>query len=282
MPLTPDLFCSKCGSRRPDDLTFCGSCGEKFASFKQPRSKPDFAGKTRTLSNGGIVGISALIGVVLFVITVFLVGVTANSSRRSDTALLSPQTTESALVPASDPVTERKESVTSTSDSDSDSADNSPLPEHRQPPENRQPGSPANETRSEIPAGAIIGNKSSRVYHREGCPNYADVAARNRRLFSSADEAEQAGFRAAGNCGGAAPPVGNGSAVADERTSPVGETDLSVGSEPTPKSKEKPKERKPKVAKPSGASAECRDGSLSYSRSRRGTCSHHGGVAVWY
>lgn len=32
---------------------------------------------------------------------------------------------------------------------------------------------------------------------------------------------------------------------------------------------------------PDGASAQCRDGSYSFSRSRRGTCSHHGGVAVW-
>jgi hypothetical protein len=32
---------------------------------------------------------------------------------------------------------------------------------------------------------------------------------------------------------------------------------------------------------PSGASAQCSDGSYSFSRSRRGTCSHHGGVARW-
>lgn len=32
---------------------------------------------------------------------------------------------------------------------------------------------------------------------------------------------------------------------------------------------------------PAGASARCRDGTYSFSRSRRGTCSHHGGVAVW-
>lgn len=32
---------------------------------------------------------------------------------------------------------------------------------------------------------------------------------------------------------------------------------------------------------PSGASAVCRDGSVSFSASRRGTCSHHGGVAEW-
>lgn len=30
-----------------------------------------------------------------------------------------------------------------------------------------------------------------------------------------------------------------------------------------------------------GATALCRDGTYSYSKSRSGTCSHHGGVAVW-
>jgi hypothetical protein len=33
---------------------------------------------------------------------------------------------------------------------------------------------------------------------------------------------------------------------------------------------------------PTGASARCRDGTYSFSQSRRGTCSHHGGVAEWY
>ncbi len=32
---------------------------------------------------------------------------------------------------------------------------------------------------------------------------------------------------------------------------------------------------------PAGATAQCRDGTYSFSRSRRGTCSHHGGVAKW-
>jgi hypothetical protein len=32
---------------------------------------------------------------------------------------------------------------------------------------------------------------------------------------------------------------------------------------------------------PAGASARCRDGTYSFSQSRRGTCSHHGGVALW-
>jgi hypothetical protein len=32
---------------------------------------------------------------------------------------------------------------------------------------------------------------------------------------------------------------------------------------------------------PEGASAKCKDGTYSFSQSRRGTCSHHGGVALW-
>ena len=32
---------------------------------------------------------------------------------------------------------------------------------------------------------------------------------------------------------------------------------------------------------PSGATAECRDGSYSFSQHHRGTCSHHGGVSQW-
>ena len=34
-------------------------------------------------------------------------------------------------------------------------------------------------------------------------------------------------------------------------------------------------------APPKGATAQCRDRSYSFSQSRRGTCSHHGGVAKW-
>ncbi|MEK7070878.1 MAG: DUF3761 domain-containing protein [Patescibacteria group bacterium] len=34
-------------------------------------------------------------------------------------------------------------------------------------------------------------------------------------------------------------------------------------------------------SQPAGASARCRDGTYSFSASRRGTCSHHGGVAEW-
>jgi len=39
--------------------------------------------------------------------------------------------------------------------------------------------------------------------------------------------------------------------------------------------------RTPDNQPPAGASAQCRDGTYSFSRSRSGTCSHHGGVARW-
>jgi hypothetical protein len=42
-----------------------------------------------------------------------------------------------------------------------------------------------------------------------------------------------------------------------------------------------PPETEPKVSAPAGASAVCRDGTYSFSQSRSGTCSHHGGVARW-
>lgn len=34
-------------------------------------------------------------------------------------------------------------------------------------------------------------------------------------------------------------------------------------------------------AAPAGATARCQDGAYSFSQSRRGTCSGHGGVAAW-
>lgn len=38
---------------------------------------------------------------------------------------------------------------------------------------------------------------------------------------------------------------------------------------------------RPSSSNTGGATAICRDGSYSYSQSRRGTCSHHGGVSTW-
>jgi hypothetical protein len=46
----------------------------------------------------------------------------------------------------------------------------------------------------------IRGNKRTKIYHWPGCPNYDDIAPRNRVPFGSREAAEQAGYRAARNC----------------------------------------------------------------------------------
>lgn len=46
----------------------------------------------------------------------------------------------------------------------------------------------------------VIGNRKSHIYHRPDCPNYSQIAPKNRVAFNSATEAEEAGYRVAGNC----------------------------------------------------------------------------------
>jgi hypothetical protein len=82
-----------------------------------------------------------------------------------------------------------------------------------------------------------------------------------------------------------------------------GETSEPGGEEPTPEPSEEPKEspeagctngsyvnaagntvcspEESSNGPPAGATAECADGTYSFSESRSGTCSHHGGVAQW-
>lgn len=51
-----------------------------------------------------------------------------------------------------------------------------------------------------VPAGRVIGNRNSNIYHVPGCRSYNDVAERNRVYFTSEAEAQAAGFRRARNC----------------------------------------------------------------------------------
>ena len=44
----------------------------------------------------------------------------------------------------------------------------------------------------------VIGNRKSHIYHRPDCPNYSQVAPRNRVAFNSAKEAEEAGVSSGG------------------------------------------------------------------------------------
>jgi endonuclease I len=54
--------------------------------------------------------------------------------------------------------------------------------------------------RTPASSGSIIGNRSSKVYHRPECPSYDQVAPQNRVSFASEEEAQAAGYRVAGNC----------------------------------------------------------------------------------
>ena len=61
-----------------------------------------------------------------------------------------------------------------------------------------RPGPP--EVTNGVTAGAIIGNKNSKVYHKPGCAGYNSVSEKNRVFFKSVEEAEAAGYKRAGNC----------------------------------------------------------------------------------
>ena len=77
---------------------------------------------------------------------------------------------------------------------------------HPVPPWEWRKGQRASSTAASAPtdgppsAGAVIGNKRSKVYHELACPDYAKVAPQNRVAFQSREEAEHAGYRKARNC----------------------------------------------------------------------------------
>ena len=48
----------------------------------------------------------------------------------------------------------------------------------------------------------IIGNKNSKIYHREDCPGALKMIESNKVLFGSISAAKEAGYRPAGNCPG--------------------------------------------------------------------------------
>lgn len=51
-----------------------------------------------------------------------------------------------------------------------------------------------------IASGPIIGNRNSKVYHLPGCASYNRVSEKNQVKFATIAEAENAGYKLAGNC----------------------------------------------------------------------------------
>lgn len=151
----------------------------------------------------------------------------------------------------------------------------------------------------------IIGNKNSFIYHWAGCAGFAKVAEKNRVLFNSWEEAEDAGYRAARNCSTPKPkkPVSDNedlpdldlyTSEADSQSAPTSYYSAPVMPkipEPTPQvvvrstpSYSAPVYDPPAYSRPppsTTATALCMDGTYSYSQNRQGTCSYHGGVSSW-
>lgn len=150
----------------------------------------------------------------------------------------------------------------------------------------------------------IYGNKNSMIFHWFGCSGFTKISAANRVVFNSVAEAEEAGYRAAKNC--TAPQPVPKIEETEETDSDETESHLyEVNNEefstpsvystpqptlvtrntpsPTPRVLYSDPEPTNEVESRSSASAtaRCADGTYSYSLSRQGTCSHHGGVAEW-
>ncbi len=48
----------------------------------------------------------------------------------------------------------------------------------------------------------VVGNKNSKIYHYEDCPGALKMSEANKVFFTSVLEAQQAGYKPAGNCPG--------------------------------------------------------------------------------
>jgi deoxyribonuclease-1 len=53
---------------------------------------------------------------------------------------------------------------------------------------------------SKLATRQVLGNQNSQLYHLSHCPGFTQVSEKNRRWFSSEQQAQQAGFRKAKNC----------------------------------------------------------------------------------
>lgn len=154
-------------------------------------------------------------------------------------------------------------------------------------------------------ADKIFGNKNSFIYHWAGCPGFTKISKKNRVVFNSTAEAEDAGYRPAENCS-TPKPEPETEKIFDENLEvqnfePQSEDLIVVQTTPAPKRlySEAPKtETAPRpvyvptptysypretetTERSATATALCADGTYSYSLNNRGTCSHHGGVSVW-
>ena len=143
----------------------------------------------------------------------------------------------------------------------------------------------------------IFGNATSLIYHWNGCPGFSKIAVKNRIVFDTWEEAEEAGYRAATNCSTPKPETQTSKLVLPELDELTVQTDepkyYTPAPTPTPYQYVTPPVRRtesysteiPQYSTPPNGSipmAICVDGTISYSTNNSGSCSSHGGVSSWF
>jgi hypothetical protein len=271
--MNPTRPCPRCGRQIISTITFCPACGERIT----PQSKS--------------IGLKLVLGALAVFAGLLWVVAISSQTRRGTAPTTTPQAqliTGSSLTPAA-PVAQTLE-LTSAQH----------LSEARRALAN---GYKPNKDPQKTSWGEVAAARWHLKSIGQGAPEYREaqellkeVARRERQQLAAKaaeDQATPASNEAAGEAGEESsaatttPPAPPAKQAAQSRagktplqpTSPGGS---SSGDYYTNAYGERV--RRPTFSEsgpPAGASAQCRDGSYSFSQSRRGTCSHHGGVARW-
>lgn len=139
---------------------------------------------------------------------------------------------------------------------------------------------------------------SSAASGRGACSGHGGVDAKATARSKKADRAARGGPIVYAPKAGASVTCGDGTTSAGGRgacshhggiasatataPAPAPVAPASPSRTPPPMSAPRSTQAAPRMGQtPAGATAQCRDGTFSYSKNRRGTCSHHGGVATW-
>lgn len=244
------IQCSQCRAANQQNARFCSNCG---VGFVEPM--PPIAGKNK---NNSIIAIAALISVLLVCGLCGVIGAINDKKAARDTSRTTEQTEKINRTTEDPPPTpfaapEAKPSIVSLK------------------------SAPANKVKGKKAAAVISENANLRTSPDTDGEVVSTVPKGDR-----IEVVKQSGawFLVSYN-GQTGWMHGN---TIEYINSPSTTAESSTDGDDSPTIYQPVKTKKPEVKQvnPSGATAKCRDGSLSYSGSRRGTCSHHGGVAVWY
>jgi hypothetical protein len=272
--MNPTRPCPRCGRQVISTIAFCPACGERIA----PQSK--------SISLKLVLGALAVFAGLLWVVAI------SSQTQRGTMPTPAPQAqllASSALTPAA-PVAQTLELTSAQHLSEARRA----LADGYKP--NKDP--------QKTSWGEVAAARWHLKSIGQGAPEYREaqellkeVAKRERQELAAKAAAEAQATRASDEPAGEA---GEGSSAATTTTpappakqaaqSTAGETSVQPTSPGGSSSDDYytnaygKRVRRPTFSEsgpPAGASAQCRDGSYSFSQSRRGTCSHHGGVARW-